>query len=165
MRKMLVVALSFLIPSLSAGLAHAQELTGADIAEIHHLHSKYNQGSDFTDAELWLSIWTDDATFRIVINPDLTIEANGMEELKAWRAQNFAGRPEGYTYRHWNSSWVITPTGEGTAKGKMYWMAFDPRDPVLQIRDTGYYDDEYVKTQDGWRLKFRQANLDQRRSE
>ena len=165
MRRMGSVALTFLAVLLSVSLGHAQELTGDDLAEIGNLHSKYAQGSDLFDAELWLSIWTDDATFRVVVNPQITIEATGMDELKAWRAQNFAGRQEGYTWCHWTGSWVITPTGEDTAKGVGYWIGFDPLNPVLQISGSGVYNDEYVRTEDGWKIKFRSANVDQRRSE
>ena len=40
-------------------------LTGGDLAEIHHLHSLYNQGSDFGDAERWVNVFTEDGIFRI----------------------------------------------------------------------------------------------------
>lgn len=157
-----VAALSFLVALLSVGLAHAQELSGADLAEIHHLHSKYNQGTDFENAEMWLGVFTDDAVFRIVYSPENVQEHVGRDALRQWRMGNFSSRQPGRQYRHWNSSWVITPTDDGGATGRVYWMGFDPTAAELAISDTGYYDDVYVKTADGWRIKRRQANADQR---
>ena len=46
------------------------------------------------------------------------------------------------------------------AEGRVYWMAFDPTVRPLAVADTGYYDDIYVKTSDGWRIKERTAHSD-----
>ena len=131
-------------------------LTGEDLAEIHHLHSQYNQGTDFGNAEMWLNAFTEDAIFRI----GETGEWVGRDQMTEWRRQSFAPRQANYTYRHWNSSWVITPTGDGGATGRVYWLAFDPSAEELAISDTGYYDDIYVRTANGWRIKQRHAHPD-----
>ena len=65
----LVVMLSVL-----AGISwsHAQQpggspaaaLSGQDYAEIIHLFGRYNQGTDFRDAAMWLSVFTADAVFQ-----------------------------------------------------------------------------------------------------
>ena len=78
----------------------------------------------------------------------------------AVRRQSFAPRDDDYTYRHWNSSWVITPDGNGRATGRVYWLAFDPSVEPIEIVDTGVYDDIYVKTADGWKMKQRHAQPD-----
>ena len=80
--------------------------------------------------------------------------------MAKWRANNFANRRPNYHYRHWTGSWVITPGGDGTARGRVYWMAFDPTVRPLAVADTGYYEDIYVKTPDGWRIKERTARSD-----
>ncbi len=41
-------------------------------------------------------------------------------------------------------------------------MGFDPTAEELSIRDTGFYEDIYVRTPDGWRIKQRHANPDPR---
>ena len=51
-------------------------------------------------------------------------------------------------------------TGQGTARGRVYWMAFDPSVHPLAITDTGYYEDVCEKTRDGWRIKERTAYSD-----
>ena len=78
--------------------SHAQQpggssvtaLTGQDYAEIVHLFGRYNQGTDFKDAAMWLSIFTDDAVFQPGANAQ---EIVGQAALAPWRAQNFAARP------------------------------------------------------------------------
>ena len=82
-------------------------LTGQDYAGIYQLYSRYAQGTDFREGELWLSAFTDNAVFQPGANADDVV---GMEALTEWRAQNFAARPPESQTRHWNSGWLITPT-------------------------------------------------------
>lgn len=147
------------------GLVHAQRapgttgsgpLTGADLAEIQQLYSRYSQGTDFGNAEMWINVFTDDGIFRV----GDAGEWIGRARITDYRRQTFAPRKANYTYRHWNSSWVITPSGDGQATGRVYWMGFDPSADPLVITDTGYYDDIYVKTANGWRIKQRHARPD-----
>lgn len=52
-----------------------------------------------------------------------------------------------YQYRHWTGSWLITPSlqpDHSTSDGHRY----------------GFYDDVYVRTSDGWRIKERDAHSD-----
>ena len=87
-------------------------------------------------------------------------EYKGRDAMAKWRAENFAARRPNRQYRHWTGSWVITPTGEGKARGRVYWMAFDPSVQPLAISDTGFYEDVYERTPDGWRIKERTAHSD-----
>ena len=125
----------------------SDELTGGDLAEIHQLYSHYNQGTDFGDANRWLNAFTEDAIFRIgentittgVITPDGRATGKmtacvAAPELR--RAPREPGRE--YHYRHWNSSWIITPDGPDRATGKVYWLAFNPTAETLAISDTGH---------------------------
>ena len=144
------------------GWVHAQSgagsgtLTGADLAEIQHLYSQYNQGSDFGNAERWVGVFSEDAVFKI----GDTGEWAGRDQIAEYRRQTLEPRPDNYTYRHWNSSWVITPDGDGRATGRVYWMGFDPSAEPIVISDTGIYHDIYVKTANGWRIKERHARPD-----
>ena len=163
MRGLQILLTGALLGSFAAfGWVYAQgnsgsgALTGGDLAEIHHLHSLYNQGTDFGNAERWVNVFSEDGIFRI----GDTGEWVGRDQIAEYRRQSFAPRPANYTYRHWNSSWVITPTGDGGATGRVYWMGFDPSAEQLAISDTGYYDDIYVRTANGWRIKQRHAHPD-----
>ena len=131
-------------------------LAGADLAEIQQLYSRYSQGTDFGNADMWINVFADDGIFRVGDSGEWI----GREQITEYRRRSFAPRPANYTYRHWNSSWVITRAGDGRAAGRVYWMGFDPSAEPIVITDTGYYDDIYVKTANGWRIKQRHAHPD-----
>ena len=40
-------------------------LSAQDYVDIQMLYARYNQGSDFSDTAMWMSIWADDAFFKI----------------------------------------------------------------------------------------------------
>ena len=140
----------------SQGDGGSRTLTGADLAEIQQLYSRYSQGTDFGNADMWINVFAEDGIFRIADSGEWI----GREKITEYRRRTFAPRAANYTYRHWNSSWVITPTGDGRATGRVYWMGFDPSAEPIVISDTGYYDDIYVKTANGWRIKQRHAHPD-----
>ncbi len=56
-------------------------------------------------------------------------------------------------------SYLITPTGTG-AKGRAYYVLLDITTRPATFVFTGYYDDEFVRTPDGWRIKRRTINRD-----
>ncbi len=124
-------------------------LTGADIAEIERLYYRYSQGLDFAEEETYLSAWADDAVFT---QGDGS-QVKGKEELrKRWRQ---APGGEGKTTLHVTTNILVTPTDDGGAKGRGYWMLFDtsqsPPKPVI----TGHYFDTFTRTPQGWRIKTR----------
>ena len=142
---------------------HAQEnpsaatLTAQDSFEIEQLYARYNQGSDFADSAMFLSIFTEDAVFRL--RPGLEIV--GLKALAEWDAERTANRKKANSppRRHWNSSLVLTPTPEG-AKGRNYWLLMDVSGDQPRIYASGYHDDTFVKTADGWRIKIREEHDD-----
>ena len=136
--------------------AAAGTLTGQDYAEIEQLYWRYNHGSDFRDGDLFVSAFADDAVFNV---GQRTI--SGREELTAYRVERHAGsRQTGDTgVRHWNNGWRITPTADG-AEARVYWMLVDVSDGQPKQTVSGYYNDTYVKTADGWRFKTRTINFD-----
>ena len=123
--------------------------TGADIAEIQQLYVRYNQGLDFQDEELYLSAWADDAVFTTGGG----IPYAGREEIR----KRFRDRPppEGRTITHNNTSSLITPTADGGAKGRTYWMVIDVNEAPPRILATGYYFDTFKRTPAGWRIATR----------
>ena len=130
-------------------------LSGQDYAEITRLYGIYNQGSDFRDAELFVSAFADDAVFRT--GPDQ--EVVGRAALLAQRAERYQGQTGDSGRRHYNSSWVITPTADG-AKGRAYWLVLDISGAQPTPTVSGYYDDVFVKTSDGWKIKSRTLHRD-----
>jgi hypothetical protein len=144
-----------------AGWAYAQQknssrattLTVQDRAEIQELYARYNQGSDFSDMAMFMSIWADDAVFK---SSPTSQEIVGRKALEEWRAKANADRIKANSppRRHWNSSLVLTPTPEG-AKGRNYYVLMDVSGKEPRIYGSGYHDDTFAKTANGWRIKTR----------
>ncbi len=134
--------------------------TPQDYAEIQQLYMRYAQGTDFGNAEMWLGVFTQDASFNPAANNPDSKPQVGQEALTKWRANNFANRKPPYHYRHWVGSFTITPTPDSNARGRVYWLAFNPTTNPRSITDTGFYDDVYVRTRVGWRIKSRDAHSD-----
>jgi hypothetical protein len=59
--------------------------------------------------------------------------------------------------RHFNSSYVIVGTPDGGARGSSYMLQVERRTEGGPVEVTlfGKYEDKYVKTADGWRIKER----------
>ena len=58
---------------------------------------------------------------------------------------------------------VLTPTAEG-AEGRAYWIMLDVSTAVPTEVASGHYDDVFVKTPAGWRIKVRTGYSDPRRA-
>ena len=133
----------------------AAVLSGQDYAEITRLYGIYNQGSDFRDAELFVSAFADDAVFWTGPNQEVV----GRAALLAQRAERYQGQTGDNGRRHSNSSVVITPTADG-AKGRAYWLVMDVSREQPTPVASGYYDDVFVKTSHGWKIKSRTLRRD-----
>ncbi len=124
-------------------------LTGADIAEIERLYYRYSQGLDFQEEETYLSAWADDAVFT---QGDGS-KVNGKEELRK-RFRNAPGG-EGKTTLHVTTNILVTPTDDGGAKGRGYWVLFDTGQTPPRATMAGHYFDTFTRTPQGWRIKTR----------
>ena len=143
------------ISAQGSGSASSGALTAQDYADIQQLYWRYNHGADFRDADLFASAFTDDAVFKT--GPEQ--EHTGRDKIAAFMSGSLSGQVGDAGRRHWNSSWRITPSAEG-ARGRTYWLVLDVSTGEATHSSTGYYDDVYVKTPDGWRIKSRTLNGD-----
>ena len=130
------------------------QLTGADHAEIERLYGLYNQGSDFRDAEMWLSAFAEDAVFTTPAG-----ETKGQAALRQAREERYQGLTGDNSRRHYNSSFVITATESG-AKARAYWLVNDVSGTEPTAVSSGYYDDTFVKTATGWKIQTRTLHRD-----
>ena len=130
-------------------------LTGQDYGEIEALYARYSQGSDFRDAELFVSAFSEDGT---IVRADGS-SIQGMATLRAERVQRYQGQSGDVGRRHRTGSYLITATPDG-AKGRAYYILLDVTTRPATMLFTGYYDDEFVRTPDGWRIKHRTINRD-----
>jgi len=153
-----VVALLALVGGWAAaqpGSAAPPALTGQDYEEIKALYARYNQGSDFRDAELFVSAFADDA---VMIRPG-GAKIEGMVALRAERAERYEGQTGDNGRRHMNASHVITATPSG-AKGRAYYVLLDVTTRPPTMTASGYYEDEFVRTGQGWKIKRRVLHSD-----
>jgi uncharacterized protein (TIGR02246 family) len=130
-------------------------LTGQDYAEIQQLYARYNQGSDLRDGDMWLSAFASDGVFTLPGGREYA----GQKALAEYRSSSFATTPQSAKRRHWNSSLVVTPTASG-AQGRAYFIVFDVSGKQPVPTSSGYYDDLFVKTSGGWKIKRRTVNSD-----
>lgn len=134
--------------------ATVSPLTAQDYEEIRALYARYNQGSDFRDAELFLSAFAEDAVItrggRDII---------GTAALRADRNQRYAGQTGDNGRRHHNGSILITPAPEG-ATARAYFVLLDVTTRPPTILGSGYYDDTFTRTPRGWRIRHRTIHSD-----
>ena len=83
----------------------------------------------------------------------------GMTALRAERVERYHGRTGDVGRRHRTGSYLLTPTADG-AKGRAYYVLLDVTTRPSTVTATGYYDDEFVRTSDGWRIKRRTIHPD-----
>ncbi len=129
-------------------------LSGTDYEEIRELYARYNQGSDFRDAELFLSAFAEDAI--------MTREGRdivGMTALRADRERRYQGETGDVGRRHVNGSFIIQPTKEG-ASSQAYYILLDVTTRPPTMIGSGYYEDTFVRTPLGWRIKHRKLFID-----
>ncbi len=129
-------------------------LSGTDYEEIRELYARYNQGSDFRDAELFLSAFAKDAI--------MTREGRdivGMAALRADRERRYQGETGDVGRRHVNGSFIIQPTKEG-ATSQAYYILLDVTTRPPTMIGSGYYEDTFVRTTLGWRIKHRKLFID-----
>ncbi len=129
-------------------------LTAQDYAEIEQLYWRYNHGADFRDGDLFVSAFAADAVFEVGGQ-----KITGRDELTAYRVERHAGQSGDTGRRHWNNSWRIVPTADG-AEARVYWILVDVSGGAPDTVASGYYDDTYVKTAEGWRFKTRTISAD-----
>ena len=147
----------FFVESISAQGENQPGLTplsGTDYEEIRELYARYNQGSDFRDAKLFLSAFAEDAI--------MTREGRdivGMAALRADRARRYQGETGDVGRRHVNGSFMIQATKEG-ASSRAYYVLLDVTARPPTMIGSGYYEDTFVRTPLGWRIQHRKLFID-----
>ena len=134
----------------------AATLTAEDRAEIVQLYATMYQGSDFRDADLWLSAFAEDAVFVFPTGDRL----EGHDALLGWRNQSFGGETGDAKRRHHVPNIRILPGENGGATATAYWIELDVSSSPSTIKGTGTAEDIFVKTADGWKFQHHIVNVD-----
>jgi hypothetical protein len=142
--------------------ATSRELTAADYIEIEQLMNRYahaidtcaNNGYDYADLFTENGVFVDFFTDEGFAQNGL-VRAVGREALA--RISGGADRGcENVGWKDWSHLMinpVITPTPQG-ASGRVYLVVIGEQGPD-HVQRFGGYEDEYVKTPDGWRIARR----------
>ncbi len=131
-------------------------LTADDYLAIRALAHTYAYGLD-TGADkgnLYANVFTEDAEFHgpPAVPGGKPFDAQGRDALR-----QFALVDRGSAYvRHFMTNHLIEPSAEG-ARGKVYLLVIDiaQGNKPTSVNMGGHYEDVYVKTNAGWRIKRR----------
>ena len=155
-------ALILSMPRVDA--ATGPRLSPADYEEITQLTHKYaygidtcgNNGYDYAD------VFTPDGEF-IDKNSDAGFKAGGRvlakgrDALATLIGGGSRGCKTKMVWTDWShimTNLVVTPAADGNATGRLYLLQMDIKGPGT-IERHGGYEDVYVRTKDGWRIKSR----------
>ena len=116
-----------------------------DIVEIQQIIALYSHMVDMPDQTAFHLVFAEDAVFDGTPCGD-TIHA-GRAAIEAFFA---LGKPPHPLAHHMTNCWVYEK--DGVARVKSKYMIRHPADGRLYFGD---YDDEMVKTADGWRIRHR----------
>lgn len=133
-----------------------------DKIEIAEMQSRYMWALDWADAETYGSLFTDDA---VLSWPEG--HAEGREAIQsscaragAYRERVNAAEPalKAARLRHFVTNQVIRVDGD-LATARAYWFDFhnDNQQRWPYIPAYGHYEDELVRTADGWRFSKRRV--------
>jgi len=129
-------------------LSHAQQrkgsLTADDYIEIQQLYAQYNIAIDSGDAEGYAATYVPDGVFNTFTGHDALVGF-----VHRWRDSMKGGN-----MRHWNTNLAITGTPEG-ATGSVYLLLVDVSAKPPVIATAARYEDQLVRTPQGWRFKKR----------
>jgi len=143
--------------------ASYKRLSSQDRAEILELIYRYSHTIDGKDLEGFVSLFTEDC--RWIANlPEkpIVLESRGqLREYVAMRLQYFSDK--GIQTRHLQMNIILTPLSYGRVRGTTYLTLLGQvkEESTPRLISTGIYQDEFVRTEEGWRFAIREATLDQ----
>jgi len=138
------IALAFAGVALNFGQQRKGSLTADDYIEIQQLYAHYNIAIDSGDAEGYAGTFVPDGVFNTFAGHDALAGF-----VHRWRENMKGGN-----MRHWNTNLAITGTPEG-ADGSVYLLLVDVSVKPPVIATAARYEDQLVKTPQGWRFKKR----------
>ena len=125
-------------------------LSPQDLHELELLVQGYHRGIDIGPEDAsW--VFAEDAVFEYSAGEVRDATVSGADALKEF----YAGLRKTNTSRHLVSN-VVIEAAPGGATGSLYMTTLDrTEDSPVTVTAFGLYEDTYVKTPDGWRIKTR----------
>lgn len=120
-----------------------------DAEALRRLTHEYARAVDSGRLDDLVALWTEDAVWDVTAFDMAPVQ--GVDAIRAF----FAALVENTTHRcHLASNHVIDVDGD-RASARVYLHAFVVTADGSRDESLGYYDDEYVRTADGWRFQRR----------
>jgi SnoaL-like domain len=135
--------------------APASSLSAADTIAIQQLiaRSAYALDSAADRGAAYAQLFTADGAF--IAKTVLPAEIKGRPQLAAFAVGDLTHRGPAFV-REYLTNYIIQPS-RGAATGRVYvvWIEVGENGNAGAIQGGGHYEDEYVKTRDGWRIARR----------
>ena len=140
----------------TAAAANPSSLSAAgDTIEIQQLiaRSAYALDSAADRGAAYAQLFTADGAF--ITKTALPAEIKGRTQLAAFAVGDLTHRGPAFV-REYLTNYIIQPS-RGAATGRVYvvWIEVGENGNAGAIQGGGHYEDEYVKTRDGWRIAMR----------
>jgi hypothetical protein len=150
-----MAALALVLSAAVALSAAPPTLTAMDYIEIQQLVARYGYALDTAadKGRAYAGLFTADGTFRARLGQPY--EVKGREQLAAFAMGDLTHRGP-FHVRDYVTNHIISPSPEG-ATGSVYlvWIEVEENGRPGAIKGGGRYEDLYVKTPAGWRIKMR----------
>src|SRR5580704_15703009 len=139
----------------TAVAAPASSLSAGDTIAIQQLiaRSAYALDSAADRGAAYAQLFTADGAF--ITKKALPAEIKGRTQLAAFAVGDLTHRGPAFV-REYLTNYIIHPS-RGAATGRVYvvWIEVGENGNAGAIQGGGHYEDEYVKTRDGWRIAMR----------
>jgi hypothetical protein len=143
------------VAGTAAVAAPASSLSAADTIAIQQLiaRSAYALDSAANRGAAYAQLFTADGAF--ITKTALPAEIKGRRQLAAFAVGDLTHRGPAFV-REYLTNYIIQPS-RGAATGRVYvvWIEVGENGNAGAIQGGGHYEDEYVKTRDGWRIALR----------
>jgi 3-phenylpropionate/cinnamic acid dioxygenase small subunit len=152
--------------NISLAAANSDLLNITDHQEIMDIIYRYSYTYDSKNLDAWLSLFLENATWSVYEGnssvPETVTKSN--EERRQMLGQRLKKMSaQGIQSRHYMTNTLLNKTGERKVKGitmfLLIWQYTSEASP--RLINTGYYQDEFVKTEHGWMFASREAHIDQ----
>lgn len=119
------------------------EARTADLVELEQLCARYMMLTSQFVEDRWLEVFTPDAVYTAFGTP-YTLDRFPALLAAAPRGQFIGNMP------------VVERDGPDAATGKQHFVFIDQQTHAMRL---GWYNDEYVRTPDGWRIRRRSTTF------
>ena len=130
-------------------------LSPTDYIDIQQLiaRSAYALDTAADHGDHYAHLFTPDGVFAAQTGHPYAIR--GREQLAAFAAGDLTHRGPAYV-RDYETNYIISPSRDG-ATGRVYvvWIEVEENGTPGVVRSGGHYEDAYLKTRDGWKIKSR----------